>query len=255
MSITAGARPHERSGVQSVERSLDILEALADPPILRGVSELAVRTGLPQATIHRLLGTLVERGYVRQDPDTRRYGLAGRVLWLSAGAEVALGASLQPYLAELVEVSGETANLAVLEHSSVVYVAQVPSPHRMRMFTEVGNRVPAHSTAVGKVLLAHRPRKVVEQLLDRQGLPARTRHTITDIGRFLAELDAVLARGYAVDNEEEELGVRCLAVPVYMTGGAMAMSISGPPSRLDEDRIAALVPDLRRIAATASDGA
>jgi IclR family transcriptional regulator, acetate operon repressor len=244
-----------RTGVQSVARTLDLLEALADPPGSRGVSELAVRTGLPQATIHRLLATLVDRGYVRQDPETRRYGLGGRVLRLAAGAEELLGATLRPYLAELVAVSGETANLAALEQGSVVYVAQAPSPHRMRMFTEVGNRVPAHSTAVGKVLLAHRPRTVVEQLLDH-GLEARTPHTITDPDRFLDELDAVRADGYAVDDEEEELGVRCVAVPVYgMARGALAMSVSGPPSRLDDHRITTLVPDLRRIAAAASDGA
>lgn len=245
----------QRTGVQAVERTLDLLEALADPPSPKGVSELASRTHLPQATIHRLLGTLAERGYVRQDPDTRRYGLGGRVLRLAAGAEELLGAWLRPYLSELVTVSGETANLAVLEYGWVVYVAQVPSPHRMRMFTEVGNRVPAHSTAVGKVLLAHRPRSAVEQLIAKQGLPARTRFTLTDAERFLAELDTVLTRGYAVDSEEEELGVRCIAVPVYgMAGGALAMSVSGPVSRLDERRIDTLVPHLRRIAAAASEG-
>src|SRR5436190_160172 len=135
---------------------------------------------------------------------------------------------------ELMEVSGESANLVMLDGDHAVYVAQVASRrHSVRMFTEVGRRVLPHSTAAGKVLLAFRPRPAVEALLDRTGLPARTPRTTVDRGRFLAELDAVARQGYAVDDGEEEIGVRCLAVPVFGVGDSVAaVSVSAPEGRL-----------------------
>ncbi|MDQ3612386.1 MAG: IclR family transcriptional regulator C-terminal domain-containing protein, partial [Actinomycetota bacterium] len=113
----------------------------------------------------------------------------------------------------------------------------------------VGNRVSPHSNAVGKVLLAYRPRASVERILQRHGLPARTRRTITDQHRFLAELDRVVEQGYAVDTGEEEEGVRCLAVPVRgPTGEVTALSVSGPAERLDHSRRERILPDMLRLA-------
>ncbi|CAN5295710.1 allantoin degradation transcriptional regulator AllR [soil metagenome] len=238
-----------RGGVQSVERALQLLETLTTRPDGLGVSELGQATGLAPATIHRLLATLVARGYARQDPDTRRYGLGSGLIRLGNIAGGFIGAWVRPYLAELVEISGETANLAVLEGGYATYVAQVPSRHRVRMFTEVGNRVSPHSNAVGKVLLAYRPRASVERILERHGLPARTRRTITDQRTFLAELDQVAERGYAVDTGEEEEGVGCLAVPVRgPTGAVVAMSVSGPAERLDRFRRERILPHMLRLA-------
>ena len=127
--------------------------------------------------------------------------------------------------------------LAVLEDGYVVYVAQASGERMVRMFTEVGNRVHPHSTAVGKVLLAHQPREVVESILGRLGMPAATPNTITDIERFMNELDRVREQGYAVDLEEQEEGVSCIAVPVApVDGWVAAMSVSGPSGRLGEER-------------------
>jgi IclR family acetate operon transcriptional repressor len=220
--------------VQSVERALELLEALVEPEEGSGVSELARATGLPVGTIHRLLATMVARGYVRQDTARRKYMLGARLIQLGEAATRRFARFAHPYLAELMEVSGETANLAVFEDGQVAYVAQVPSRHhRVRMFTEVGRRMLPHTSGVGKVVLAFRPRAEVE--------------------RFLAELDTVARQGYAIDSGEEEVGVRCLAVPVFGIGDSVAaMSVSAPEGRLEPGDIERILPEMLRISAALS---
>jgi IclR family transcriptional regulator, acetate operon repressor len=248
----AGSRGGD--GVQSVERALELLEALAEPGEAKGVSELARATGLPVATIHRLLATMVFRGYVRQDSSSHKYTLGSHLIRLGEAAARRFAQFARPYLAELMEASGETANLAMFEDGQVAYVAQVPSRHhRVRMFTEVGRRVHPHTSGVGKVVLAFRPRAEVEALLARTGLPSRTPRTITDPARFLAELDTVASQGYATDSGEEEVGVRCLAVPVFGVGGSVAaMSVSAPEGRLQDRDVERVLPEMLRISAALS---
>jgi IclR family transcriptional regulator, acetate operon repressor len=251
---SAEASQRGNDGVQSVERAFELLEALAEPGDGKGVSELGRITGLPVATIHRLLATMVAKGYVRQDSASHRYLLGSHLIRLGEAAIRLFASFAHPYLAELMEASGETANLAVFEDGHVAYVAQVPSRHhRVRMFTEVGRRVMPHSSGVGKVVLAFRPRPEVEALLDRIGLPRRTSRTITDPARFLAELDAIARQGYALDSGEEEVGVRCLAVPVFGVGGSVAaMSVSAPEGRLQSGDIERILPEMLRISAALS---
>ncbi|MEP7090388.1 MAG: IclR family transcriptional regulator [Nocardioidaceae bacterium] len=240
--------------VQSVDRALALLEALALAGRPMGVGELALQTGLAQGTAHRLLRGLQQRGYVRHD-DSRKYSLGTAALRLSDAAQRSLSSSARPFLAQLVQVSGETANLAVLEGDDVVYVAQVPSPHTLRMFAEVGRHVPPHSTAVGKVLLAGMPRARALAVLRRTGLPRRTPSTITDLDAFIAELDLVREDGWAADEEEQEIGVRCVAVPVR-TGDQVlaAMSLSGPAERFGGGRDPDLVAEMRRVSAAFAVG-
>ena len=144
------------SAVRSLERAFELLEHLADGGGEMALTELAEASGLPLPTIYRLMRTLVNRGYVRQEP-SKRYSLGPRLIRLGETAGRLLGSWAQPVLAELVNEVGETANMAVLEGDEVVYVAQVPSRHSMRMFTEVGRRVRPHCTGVGKALLAQLP--------------------------------------------------------------------------------------------------
>src|SRR5690606_16342841 len=142
-------------GVQSVDRALDLLEAL-EPGVALGVSDIARRAHLPTGTAHRLLGTLVARGYVRRDAE-RRYAPGPAALRLADVAQRELATVARRHLTRLVDVVGETANLAVLEGALMAYVAQVPSPHTLRIFAAVGRRVPVYSTAVGKAVLAALP--------------------------------------------------------------------------------------------------
>jgi IclR family acetate operon transcriptional repressor len=257
---------HRHGGVQAVDRALDVLETLAEAgrvnsagPAGDGValSQIAERTGLPFGTIHRLLRTLVARGYVRQGAD-RRYALGATLLRLRAAGEQLLGPCAEPYLARLVDLSGETANLAVMEGDAVVYVAQVPSPCRLRLFAEVGRRVLPHCTAVGKVLLAAWPDADAARLLARTGMPRRTPRTHTGHQELLGELALVRARGYALDLGEEDLDVQCVAVPVRDGDRvAAALSVSGPAARMgldsgsgqgDPDGLADLVESMAKVA-------
>ena len=233
--------------VQSVHRALLLLEILARAGGRLPVSELAARSGLSLGTAHRLLTTLASRGYVRQEDD-RRYALGTALLPLGDAATRLLSSWAQPFLTELAERCGETVNLAVLDDDHVTYVAQAPGRHRMRMFTEVGRRVLPHSTAVGKVLIAWHDEARLRRVVSRLGLPERTPRTLTTLPALSAELAAVRDRGWAVDDEEEEVGVRCLAVPVQPGPDAVAaLSVSAPASRLDPGR-PELVDALRRVA-------
>ena len=177
------------------------------------LSQLATMSGLPLPTIHRLVRSLVNQGYVRQE-QSRRYALGPGLIRLGEAANRMLGSWAVPYLSELVDRIGETSNMAMLEGDTVVYVAQVPSLHSMRMFTEVGRRVMPHCTGVGKALLSMLPDDEVRALVARTGMPARTERTVTDPEALVAEVAASRERGYAVDDQEQEAGVRCVAVPV-----------------------------------------
>ena len=233
--------------VQAVDRALLLLELLAQAGGRLPITELAQRSHLPLGTVHRLLGSLSARGYVRQDRD-RRYALGTALLPLGDAATRMLSSWALPFLSQLADQCGETSNLAVLEDDHVIYVAQAPGRHRMRMFTEVGRRVLPHSTAVGKVLLAWQDDDHVRRVVTRFGLPPRTANTLTTLAGFRAELAVVRARGWALDDEEEELGVRCLAVPVGPGAGAVvAVSVSAPASRLEAGQ-PDVVAALRRVA-------
>ena len=239
--------PAARGGVQSLDRAFLLLEAVANAGGSARLTELAASTGFPLPTIHRLVRTLVAGGYLRQEP-SRRYALGPRLIRLGESAARVLGTWARPHLQELVAEIGETANMATLEGDQAVYTAQVPSEHSMRMFTEVGRRVTAHSTGVGKALLSQLDDEEVLQLLRRTGMPALTARTITAPEALLGELAQVRERGYAMDDGEHESGVRCVAVPVRDAPTRVAISVSGPSSRVTIERMGAILPVLTRVA-------
>jgi len=249
---STGGHTAATAGMQSIERAFDILERMADADGEVTLTELADRTGLPLPTIHRVLRTLVNSGYVRQEP-SRRYALAPRLIRLGESASRLLGAWAQPHLADLVDALGETANMALLDGDHAVYVAQSPSRHSMRMFTEVGRRVLPHCTGVGKALLAQLDPAEVQQILGRTRMPAQTPATLTDPARLLHELILVGARGYALDEGEQEVGVRCIAVPVPNTPTLSAISISGPAARLTPAVLDRAVPLMTETARRVAD--
>lgn len=239
--------PAPTGGVQSVERAFDVLELMATAGGSIGVSALAEAAGLPLPTIHRLIRTLVNRGYVRQLP-TRRYALGPKLIRLGESATQLIGAWARPHLAELVKATGETANMAVLDGTMAVYVAQVPSEHSMRMFTEVGRGVHLHCTGVGKALLSQLSDEGVRGLLARTGMPAQTAHTLTDPALLIADLQLSRHRGFAIDEGEQEIGVRCFSVPVPDAPALTAISISGPAARVSLESADQIVPLLKRVA-------
>jgi IclR family acetate operon transcriptional repressor len=245
---------HPAKEVHSVGRALAILEALTRSDHEVGVSEIANITGLAVGTVHRLLATLAYHGYVRQNVVTRGYGPGVKLLSLAAAAHERIGAIARPYLTRLMQASQETANMAVLESNSTLYIEQVPPPRMLRIFTEPGNRVPLHTAGTGKVLLAYQQPSVIESIIERTGLTPSTPNTITNPTVLLEVLQQVRDQGYAMDMEEQEEGVCCLATPVFTPDGQIlaAISVSGPANRLSLARLRELVPHIKSIAAALS---
>lgn len=244
-----------RATVQSVDRTLNILEALASRSGPAGISDLAEQVCLHVSTVHRLISTLVERGYVRQDPETSRYHLGSRIFALSTAADEHLDLRLvaRPYLERMMRTAGETANLVTASENEVVYLDQVASSHLVKMFTVPGMRAPMYCTGVGKVIMAYRPAAAIEEVLSGP-LERRTEQTLTTAKALRAELVRVRKLGYAIDNEEMEAGVRCLAVPVFDRRSEVvgALSVSGPTTRVTLELVERVASAVCAIAADLS---
>jgi DNA-binding IclR family transcriptional regulator len=226
-----------RDSVQSLERAFDLLEELAESGEL-GVTELANRTGLVPSTAHRLLHTLAKRGYVSQSSESGRYLLGYKVVEVASGLEhrlERLRMAARSHLESVQRTTGETVNLVVLDADRVVYVDQVEGSRQVRMFTTVGTSVPAHTTGSGKAIMAGAPPEAVRALYGgREPLQRLTERTITTLEALEADFRRIRRRGYAVDNEEHEEGVGCVAVAVFDRTGrpAAAISVSGPSARI-----------------------
>lgn len=239
------------TGVKSVSRVFDLLELIADAGGDATISQLSTAAELPLPTIHRLLRTLVAEGYARQLAN-RRYALGPKLVRLGEVANRQFGLMAMPQLKSLVARLGETANLATIDGDSVIYVSQAPSPHAMRMFTEVGGRAPLHSTSVGKAILAQLDDDQVREIIARAGMPHSTPRSLETIEALLADLALSRERGYAVDDGEHEVGVRCFAMAVPNMPVLTAVSISGPMSRVGEDFAEQAIPVLREVVADIS---
>lgn len=235
-------------GVQSVGRALDILEAIDAAGGEMALVEMSNVSGLPMPTIHRIVRTLADRGYLRQLPD-RRYAFGSRLIPLGATALLAFGSRSAPELGRIVKEFGETANLATLDGDQLVYVGQVPSPHAMRMFTDIGRRVQPHCRAAGKAMLAQLPDSEVLTILSRTGMPMVTEKTIAEPAAMLTELARIRKNGYAIEDGEMELGVSCLAVAIPSRTTLMSISMSAPASRLTPAVRKRAVPFLQKVAA------
>lgn len=234
-----------RGGVQSIHRALDVIEAVTDRGGQLPIAEIAALTGLPLPTTHRLLQTLVERGYMHQIAN-RQYALGFRLIPLGAAAGRRIADQATSVLTDLVVAVGESANLAVLSGDHAEYVAQAPSKHSMRMFTEVGRRVELHCTGVGKAMLAQLEPDQVVAITRRAGMPGYTPYTLTGEAALLADLERIRERGYALDEQEQELGVRCVSVAVpHPSFSWSAVSVSGPLTRMTDELVAMAVPQLQ----------
>lgn len=231
--------------VESADRVLRILQSFA--PHERDVSlgDIARRVELPKSSVHRLLVTLIAHGFVERDDSTRRYKLGIKLFELGSAAihERGLYGAAQPALEELARITGETCHLAVLSGTEAVYVYKVDRPSSIMMSSRVGGRAPVHATSIGKVLTAWGSPEVIAQVRKTPMKPS-TRHTITSFRAFAEELQKVRANGYALDLEEFEVGLRCIAAPVRDQSDRViaALGIAGPLSRLEDGRLNELVP-------------
>ena len=229
----AAATTASVGSVESVRRALRILRCFSiDVPEL-GVSDIARQLGMHKSTVYRLLSTMELEGFVHQ-VDGGRYALGWRVFELGEAVRgwQSIRNVVLRHLQALVAETNETAHLAVLDEGSVLYVEKVESPRPLRMPSSVGKRVPPHCTALGKIFLAGLPQDQLWPLLYRSH-ERFTPSTIVDPDRLRSEVDAVRANGYAVDHEEIEEGLMCIAAPILDDKVvAAAISISGPQSRI-----------------------
>lgn len=229
---------------QSLLRGLALLERLADADGGVTLTDLAQRVGLSPSTTHRLLNTLERTRFVhRTEPlGLWHVGVKAFIVGSSFLAHRDLLARTHPYLRLLVERSGESANLAVLDEYDAVVVDQVQCGELMRMHAKLGSRVPLHASGLGKALLAAMPDAAVDRVMHRRGLPRLTEHTLDTPAKLWDALAAIRRVGYTYDDGEHAAGLRCLAATIHDEHGEplAAISIAGPASRIPDGRVAEL---------------
>lgn len=237
----------KRTRLSSVANAMRLLKVFSDDDFEIGVSELAKRLGLAKSTVHRLASTLVRERILERGPRDGKYRL-GLVLF-ELGALVRrkmdVSAEARPQLKALMERTGETVHLAVLDDFSVLYVNRIESRRAIRMGFGLGVRAPLHCTALGKALLAFQPEAVIDEVI-AHGLPSRTVNTITGSQAFRQELAGVRARGFAIEDEEIEAGLRSIATAVRNDAGDVvaAIGIAGPAHRLNKKVLLSYARDL-----------
>lgn len=239
----------ERSySIAVVGRTLDVLEALGDAHEPLGTTDFARQLGMTKSAVFRILVTLEERGYVTKNPVTARYTLGPRLA--SLGERALSGIDLRqvarPVMERLHTAFGETVNLGVMEAGEIIYIDMVESTHGLRMAAKIGSRHPAHSTALGKAMLAFLPEEQLNAALSAH-LSAQTSHTITKPAALREQLRGIRARGVSEEVGENEEGARCLGVALFDLHGlpTAALSISAPETRIDDARSEEIARALR----------
>jgi DNA-binding IclR family transcriptional regulator len=239
----ASGRTRSIYDVAVLQKALDLLEVLADEPDL-GLSELSEKTGASKASTYRMLSTLESRGFVVKRGDTRKYAPGAQLVALSCAvvARLDLAKAARPYMEELKRISNETINLGILADGQVLYVSIMESERGLRMAAHVGARDALHSTSLGKAILSALPTAEARQLLSAYRRLSATPHTIVGLDAVMEDLAEVARRGYSIDNEENEVGARCVGVPIRdLSGRAIgALSVSGPATRIPDEVIADL---------------
>jgi IclR family transcriptional regulator, KDG regulon repressor len=240
-----------RKRIKSISRAVRILESfgLGATPT---VTELSRSLKLPKSSVFEILSTLAAEGIVAKEERTNRYRLGAKLLELSSlvGQGLEVSAVAEPLLKALNKAVDETVQLTVLDRREILYVGGFESTRQLRTFFRRGDRAPLHCTALGKAILAFLPRAEIDAVI-RSGLPRFTSRTLTEGRRLREELARTAARGYAVDNEEHEEGVRCVGAPVRSADGAVfaSISVSGPAHRLPPAKDRAMA---RRVVETAN---
>jgi len=227
--------------VQVLDRALAALEVLANSSSECSLAEICSTLKLHKSTAHRLMMVLEQHRLVEKNADTGRYRLGLKLYEFGSKAfgAIDLRRHAKPYLDRLQREISETVFFCMLDDGQVFYIEKIESQQSVRTACMVGSRAPAYCTAVGKAMLAELPDAEVNEIIRRWGLKAITPNTITTPAALKAELRAIRLRGYAIDNEEKEPGLRCLSAPVRNDTGKLlaALSVSGPAFRVTKERI------------------
>ena len=239
------------SVINSLDRALRILEILGDSDNNIGVTELGRKLEVDKSTAYRLLATLAARGYIEQEPETKKYKLGLKIVELSSKVldKLELRTVAKPFMKELMQRTNETVHLATLDLGNVVCIDQEETPSMINVNMAVGREAPGHCTAIGKVLWAYLEKEELERILKKKVLTQYTARTITSIPELKLHLKKVREQGYALDDEEFTIGVRCIAVPVwnYKNKVIASLGVSGLAMNVSLDRVEELVKVIMEI--------
>lgn len=240
-----------KNPVQSAERIFQVMEMLAEHGEM-GLMEISAALGLHKSTVHRLLMSLIYMGYAKQDETTQKYmltykvvNMAGRILEHMDILQVA-----RPYMERLSDLSGEAVHLVQREGSNILYIYKIEAKvGTIRMVSHVGMVHPMYCSGVGKAIMATLPEDEIKKIWDESVIEKKTEKTITDFAELKKVLAEVKKNGYALDDEENEKGVRCIAACLrgYQKDVKYAFSISGPTSRMTRERVAELTVDVKKV--------
>ena len=254
MKNTDQTPDNEKTSIQVIERMIGLLDALADYPDPVSLKELSAVTGLHPSTAHRILNDLVLKRFVdRAEPGTYRLGMRLLELGNIVKSRLNVREASLGYMRALHRRTQQTVNLSVRQGDEIVYIDRAFSERSgMQVVRAIGGRGPLHLTSTGKLFLSVDESKAIRAYATRTGLAGHNKNSITDLTKLERELSLVRTRGYARDNEELELGVRCMAAGIYDDSGKLVagLSISAPADRLQEEWLDDLVGTAKQISAT-----
>jgi len=238
----------QEKGVQTLNRVLDIIELLAEQREGIGVTEIGQALGLHKSTVHRMLNALAERGYIEKDPKYSTYKIGLKFIEISSLSlnKLELKTEARPFIRKLAETVGQPVHLAILDGMDAVYIDKVEAVNSIRMYSQIGKRVPVYCSALGKVLLSGLKNDERKTVISKLQFVKMTSNTIDSPERLEEEVQKAIERGWALDNEEHEEGIRCIAAPVYDYAGKIiaAVSVSGDKTIINscrDDEISSLV--------------
>jgi DNA-binding IclR family transcriptional regulator len=245
--VTATRKPaasRKMANMNSVERAFAILEFLNSSRRGWNISEMSRKLGLPKSSTHVLFSTLDKLGYIKEYQSSRRYQLSPKLYGLGRRALEAtpLPIIALPHLHWLVQQTSLTAHVGILEKRQVVFVQKVDGPGIIKFDTYIGKCSQLHCTGLGKSLVSFQPEEEIALLLDKYNFSRFTKKTISSYSSFMTECERIRRSGYSIDDEEEELGIRCVAVPIISDGIAVAaISVTGTTAQMPQESIAAIV--------------
>jgi len=238
--------------IQSVNRALQILDCFSGPITELGITELATRMELGKSTIYGLVNTLLVSGYLEQNPENKRYHLGLKLFEMGSLVQSRMNIReiAKPFLKELSDKFQMTVHMGIYRDGEVVYIDKMDSPNTRIVYSQVGKRAPMYCTGIGKAIFAYMSETEIEHLLMTQDRQLFTQYTLVEAEKIIEELNQIKKQGYAVDNEEVELGLRCVAVPIfdYQAKPIAAISISSSIAILNEERMRDISLEICKVA-------
>lgn len=235
--------------IQSVEKACDLLMAFGNNTEELGVSELSRMLGIGKSTIWKLLNTFENKGMLVKNLNSDKYSLSIQFFQIACQYynQISVHSVVRGFMEKLSRKYGETIHFAVRDGDEVVYVEKIDGTFNINIYSRIGRRSPIYAPSVGKVILANLEREQIMDILNRSRLQAYTEYTITTKEALLQELDRIRKQGYAMDNEEYELGIRCVGVPVKNIAGRIVggLSISGMKARMTDELVSEIIEDLK----------